>query len=143
MKLRCRWAGQAYYATCAVRSRGVAILFKKGTPFIHKSTISDREGRYLILVRELYSVPITLVNIYGPNLDSPSFYKHVLAQIPDVSQTNLITGGNLNLVLDTYLDRSSSRRTLTSKASIFLREYLKKSNLFDSWRIFNPQERAY
>lgn len=69
MKLRCKWTGQAYHATCTVRSRGVAILFKKGTPFIDKSTISNREGRYLILVGELYFVPIILVDIYCPNLD--------------------------------------------------------------------------
>lgn len=62
-----------YHATCAVRARGVAILFRKGTPFTHKTTIADRDGRFLILVGELYSLPITLVNIYGPNLDSPSF----------------------------------------------------------------------
>lgn len=98
-KLRCRWIGQTYHATCRVRTRGVAILFKKGTPFVHKSTIADKEGRYLILVGELYSLPVTLVNVYGPNTDSPSFYKHVLAQIPDISQTNLIIGGDLNLRL--------------------------------------------
>lgn len=42
-----------------------------------------------------------------------------------------------------YIPRSSSPRAPTSKASIFLREYFKNSNFFDSCRIFNPQERAY
>lgn len=55
------------HATCAVRLRGVAILFK--------STIADKEGMYLIIAGELYSLPITLINMYGPNTDSPSFYK--------------------------------------------------------------------
>lgn len=71
IKLRCRWIGQTYHSTCAVRSRGVAILFRKGTPFTHKTTIADKEGRYLIVIGDLYSLPITLVNIYGPNSDSP------------------------------------------------------------------------
>ncbi len=126
-----------YLATCTVRSRGVAILFGKGTPFIHKSTIADKEGRYLIIVGELYSLPITLLNIYGPNMDSPSFYKHVLAQIPDILYTNLLVGGDLNLDLDPYLDRSSSRRAPPSNSSIFLKEYCNNSNLFDIWRNFN------
>lgn len=132
-----------YHATCAVRARGVAILFRKGTPFTHKTTIADRDGRFLILVGELYSLPITLVNIYGPNLDSPSFFRHVVSQIPDISHTNLFIAGDMNLVLDPYLDRSSNRRAPSSKSSLFLKEFLKNSNIFDVWRIFHPQERAY
>lgn len=132
-----------YHATCAVRSRGVAILFRKGTPFIHKSTIADKEGRYLIIAGELYSLPITLIKMYGPNTDSPSFYKHVFAKIPDILHTNLLVGGDLNLVLDPYLDRSSPRRAPPSNSSIFLKEFCNNSNLFDIRRIFNPQDRAY
>lgn len=55
---------------------GVAILFKT---FVHESTITDKEGRYLILVGLLLFSPLYWL-MYGPNTDSPSFYKHVLSQ---------------------------------------------------------------
>lgn len=146
MKLRCRWTGQSYHASCAVRTRGVAIPFKKSTPFIHKSTFWDWKGRYPILVGQLYFLHIILSNITGSSyitLIRTSFYQHILAQIPDILQTNLIIGGDLNLELDTYLDHSSSCRSPASNASVILLFYLKKFNLLDSWRIFNSQERAY
>lgn len=75
-------------------------------------------------------------------MDSLSFYKHIFAQIPDISQTNLIISGYLNFNLDTYLDRSSSHRAPASKSSIFMREYLDNSNLFYIWMIFYSQERV-
>lgn len=62
-----------------------------------------------MVVGEFHSTPVTLLNIYGPNNDDPEFFKKVLNLIPDVSSTNLIIGGDFNLVLDTYLDRSSSQ----------------------------------
>lgn len=83
-----------------------------------------------------------MVNIYAPNMDSPSFSKHVFAQIPDILHTNILVGGDLILVLDPYLDRSSSRRAPPSNSSIFLKEYCNNSNRFDNWRTFNPQDRA-
>lgn len=46
----------------------------------------------------------------------PEFFKKVLNLIPDISSTNLIIVGDFNLVLDTYLDRSSSQRVEPSKA---------------------------
>lgn len=53
-----------------------------------------------------------------PITESSSFYKSVLAQITDITQTNLIIG-HLTLVLDPYLDRSSSYRAPPSNSSIF------------------------
>lgn len=72
-----------------------------------------------------------MVNIYAPNTDSPSFSKHVFAQIPDILHTNILVGGDLILVLDPYLDRSSSRRAPPSNSSIFLKEYCNNSNRFE------------
>lgn len=71
------------------------------------------------------------------------FFKHVFAQIPDILQTNLLIAGDLNLVLDPYLERSSSHKAPPSNSSIFMKQYCNNSNLFDIWRIFNPRDRAY
>ena len=82
--------------------QSTAILIRKGIPFKHKATIAYREGRYIIVTGELYSTSLTLVNLYGPNCDSPQFFKKVFYLIPDMSQSNLIIGGDVNCVLDQY-----------------------------------------
>lgn len=60
-----------YQSNFSTKARGVAIIIKKSVPFIHKQTIKDRNGRYLVVCGEINSLPITLVNVYGPNFDDP------------------------------------------------------------------------
>lgn len=78
-----RWASQIYQSNFSTKSRGVAIILSKRVPFIHKQTIADNNGRYLNVCGETNLVPITLVNLYGPNYDDPSFFERVLDKIPD------------------------------------------------------------
>lgn len=65
--------------------------------------ITDPYGRYIIV-----SLPLTLLNIYGPNTNDPNFYKKVFDLLPDGNNSNIIIGGDLNGYLDPYLDRLST-----------------------------------
>lgn len=94
-KLKCRWIENIYQSNFSVKARGVAILIQKGVPFKLKTLKTDKEGRYIILSGEMHSFPITLVNVYAPNYDKPDFFKKVFNLIPNMSQTNLIVGGDL------------------------------------------------
>lgn len=142
VRLRCKWIGQIYHSNFSAKSRGTAILIRKGVPFKHNQTISDKEGRYVIVVGEVFSVPRTLVNVYGPNCDKPEFFKKLFDLIPDISDTNLIIGGDFNCVLDPYLDKSSSK-IVSSNSSKFLNTYISNSNMFDVWRVLYPTNRDY
>lgn len=143
VRLRCKWIGQIYHSNFSAKSRGTAILIRKGVPFKHNLTISDKEGRYVIVVGEVFSVPLTLVNVYGPNCDNPEFFKKVFDLIPNISDTNLIIGGDFNCVLDPYLDKSYSTKIVSSNSSKFLNSYITNSNMFDVWRILYPTAREY
>lgn len=142
-KLRARWIGQSFHSSFASKARGTAVLIRKGVPFKHRATITDKEGRFIIVAGEIFSTPITLVNIYGPNFDDPRFFQNVFSKIPDISSTNLIIGGDFNCVLDPYLDRSSAQRASPSKSRDFLNMYIKNSNAGDVWRLANPTGRDY
>ena len=142
VKLRSRWIGQSFQSSFSTKARGVATLIRKGVPFRHQSTITDTEGRYLIVRGELHSLPLTLVNIYGPNFDNPGFFRKVLSLIKDVSQTNLIIGSDLNCTLCPYMD-STSKKARHSNTRDFLNAYINNSNLADVWRFFNPSGREY
>lgn len=138
-RLRCRWIQHIYHSNFSVKTCGTAILIHKRVPFKHLSTIADKDGRYVLVTGE----PVTLLNIYGPTNDDPEFFKKVLNLIPDISRTNLIIGGDFNLVLDTYLDGSSSQRVEPSKASNLLKSYIENMNVFDVWRISNATGKEY
>ena len=118
-RLKAKWIDKVYHSSFTHKSRGVAILFRKGTVFKHTSTINDSDGRYIIVIGELNAQKMIFVNVYGPNFDSPLFFKKIFNTIPELAQHNLIIGGDLNCTLDSYLDRSSKQRKIKSHSSDF------------------------
>lgn len=95
------------------------------------------------MIGEIHNISLTLVNIYAPNIDNPIFFQKVFSLIPDISQTHLIIGGDFNTVLDTYLDRSSTKRLPRNASSEFLNTFINNTNVLDIWRAMNPTGRDY
>lgn len=142
-KYTIRWIENVYHSTFPAKTRGTAIMTKKSIPFVHKSTISDRNGRYLIVVGELFSIPLTLLNIYAPNVDSPSFFKKSDDTYPRHVPKKHYHWWVFNCVLDPYLDRSSVTKQVRNNSSAFLNTFTDNSNVSDVWRIANPAGRDY
>lgn len=142
-RLRCAWISQIYQSTFSSKARGVAILIRKNVPFEHISTISDPNGRYLIVSVRILSRHVTFLNIYAPNFDDPGFFRKVFNLIPDLSSTHLIAGGDFNTILDCFLDRLSTRPTSPSNASIALNNIVKSMNLVDIWRLQHPNDKDF
>lgn len=102
-------------------------------PFHLISVEEDRFGRYLIIQCEILSVRLNLVNIYRPNDDNPSFFRHLflsLAALPG----NFVIGGAFNCVLQPGLDRSTGSDTSHNQTRKDLLQYIKEFNLVDIWR---------
>ncbi len=116
------WAGQVYQSNFTTKMRGVVIIIRKPIPFIHKQTISDINGRYIIVTGEINSADVTLINLYGPNYDDPLFFKKVIDSIPDLTMSRVIIGGDYNCVLNSLKDSHPSR-TVKSKSAAMLNNY--------------------
>lgn len=43
---------------------------------------ADPYGRYLMISGYLNSLPITMLNVYGPNIDNPNFFLKAFDMIP-------------------------------------------------------------
>lgn len=142
-KLKVSWVDQLYEANFTTKARGVAILIRKNIPFIKSSIISDLNGRFLIVAGTLNSVPTTLVNIYAPNFDNPDFFQKVFNMIPDISNTNVIIGGDFNCVLDPLLDKQSSKSLQKSNSCIRLNTLADNLNVVDIWRLKHPTAKDY
>ena len=69
----------------SVKARGVAILIHKRTTFQHEQTITDQNGKYLIVRGLLNETPVTLMNVYDPNFDDPGFFQALFRVIPNLS----------------------------------------------------------
>ena len=46
-----------------------------------KNIRTDKNGNYIILAMEIQGKEITLVNLYGPNENSPQFYENIIKKI--------------------------------------------------------------
>ena len=73
IRLKCPWVGDIFHSTFDSKARGVAILINKRVNFSVSKTITDKNGRYLIIAGTLYHYPVLPVNIYAPNFDDPKF----------------------------------------------------------------------
>ncbi len=143
LKLRWGWVGQSYHSSFSSKARGAAIIIHKSVPFSVSKVISDPNGRFIIITGKISGKNLILANIYGPNWDNPEFFRKTFSLIPNISTTNLIIGVDFNVVLDTYLDRSSTQRTMQSNASNFLMSFINNTNLFKVWRILDTTGKAY
>ena len=143
-KLKKAWIGQVFCSRNDDRTRGTAILIRKGVPFVPLQTIADSRGRYVIVTGNLYGSRVALANVYGPNWDDPAFFTNFMAVLPDLNSHQLYWGGDFNLVLDPRRDRSNPRpNSKISKAGAVIQSFIEAYSLFDPWRKANPSARQY
>ncbi len=97
----------------------------------------------MIVAGRLLDKQVILVNIYAPNFDDSNFFSRVFTSIPISDDYALIIGGDFNCVLDTSLDRSSSKVIQPSKAAINIKNVCDQFGLLDPWRFIFPSSRTF
>ncbi len=142
IKVRRRWPGRVFLACFNSHSRGVITLIHNSVPFHLISVDEDRFGRYLIIQCEILSVRLNLVNLYGPNEDNPSFFRHLflsLAALPGC----FIIGGDSNCALQPDIDRSTGIDTSHNQTRKELLQYIEEFHLIDIWRGGHPDQLTF
>lgn len=119
-------------------SRGVAVLVRRGLDWREKEVYTDPEGRFVIILGYLSGTLLTLVALYGPNTDSPSFFQDVWARVKASVCTLTLWGGDFNVILNNELDRQGTARTHNPAASKVLNWILESEDMTDIWRDRNP-----
>lgn len=122
--LKQHWVGHVFHSTFNAKARGTVILINKGISFESKQVIKDPNGRYVIVVGQLFSNPVVLVNIYAPNFDDPHFFEKMFSLIPNMDTHFLLVGGDLNLVLEVNLDRSSKTSQTPSRSAGVVKNFM-------------------
>lgn len=71
------WGYKCYFNSYKSNARGVSIFFNNNFEFEVHQERKDKAGNLVALDLTIEGNMVTLINIYGPNTDSPEFYEYV------------------------------------------------------------------
>jgi len=124
-------------------ARGVGIFFKNFCDMKINKEYHDDDGRIIILDISLNDEQLTLINIYGPNIDNPIFFENICGKLQDFNCESIIWGGDFNLVLDVSLDKKGGIPRTHHNSQNCVKGIMEDYDLIDIWRKKNPTTRRY
>ena len=139
------WGTDIIIAPHRSNARGVAIL-TKGVNINICETRIDEGGNYIIAKVILNdTITLILVNIYGPNDDSPSFYEEIGKMCVEMGEENtpFIVGGDFNIALNGALDTVNYVRENNTRARDELASLMEDNGWVDIFRERNGNIRKY
>ena len=99
-----QWGYECYFSSYNTQARGVAILLNNNFEYNLHNVIKDENGNLLILDITLKNKTFSLINIYGPNKDTPTFFEEIRKYMSESVHESAILMGDYNLVLDPEID---------------------------------------
>lgn len=137
------WGAKIHFCHGNNMSKGVAIMYARNFPVEILEIRYDVGGRYLISDIVIGSLKFTLVNVYGPNEDDPSFYIRLFEVIELRDNTSLMLVGDFNTSLCPVKDLYNNKGSNHVHKRLVLQEYIEDKNLVDIWRLQHPEDRVY
>ena len=142
--VREEWGGTCIFNSFSSQARGVAIFLKKDCTAKILDKFCDTEGNILAILINYQDKKILMEGLYGPNLDTPSFYsekafKKIIDWKPDYS----IFAGDFNVVLDPKIDTKNYLHVNNPQAMQELKRQMQNFNLVDIWRELHPDKKTY
>ena len=137
------WDGEMIISCGTNYARGVAILFKRNFEFQILEIKQHILGNYVALKIKMIDTEVTLISLYGPNVDDPNFYNNITEIIDEFQTPTIIICGDWNLVQNQTLDTKFYLRNNNIKAREKVNTIKEQYDLCDPWRICNPQKRQY
>lgn len=142
--IQSQWGSKAFFNSYKTNSRGVAILLNNNFEYKVHNVHKDDSGNYLILDTTIENMNLLLVNIYGPNLDTPNFYSEIIDKIDSCLNTqHIIMGGDFNLVMNKDSDSMNYKHLNNPKARMEVLKLIDTFNLVDIFRETNPNLKRY
>ena len=136
--LRCMTKCECLVNGAKTNSRGVAILLFNNFEYKLLHHGSDNYGNLLYADINTNSLSMRIINVYAPNLDTPSFFQNINILIEENTMDHLIFCGDFNLVLNPAIDTSKYVSINNPKSRITLLETISTYNLKDAFRHFHP-----
>ena len=138
---RNEWDGPIYFSHGSRSSKGVMILLKKQLDLTISSTLTDTQGRWIIMNITTENKNICLVNVYAPNTDEPEFFEEIRDMIQNVQHPYdfIVMAGDFNTVINTTTDRKGNQKTNYHKHALeAIINTMDTLDLVEVWRLKNP-----
>ena len=120
------WGGKAAFSHGESNARGLCTLIKKGAPVDLIRTTTDNEGRVLITQLKSCNTVFTLINVYAPNKDDPSFFKKLNRYMCEECEHKILMG-DFNIALDNDKDRYTPEGSIAIQTMLNLMRSSNKS----------------
>ena len=124
---------ECYISTYRSNSRGTAILFNNNFDFKVRDTIVDEGGNFVALSVAINDTLYTIMNIYGPNVDNPSFFDSIENIIKNFENDKIIVCGDWNLVQNPKTDTFNYKNVNNPKSRQRVLEMIHSLDLKDPW----------
>ena len=124
-------------------SAGVCMLLKPSATFDVLNTVKDDGGRTLLVTLKINESIITLVNIYGPNIDDDSFFVELHNLMIEHGEEPYIIGGDFNTILDPKFDKFPNLTQNHPKCVKVVKDIISDFELIDIWRSLNSTQLKY
>ena len=141
--IRSQWGYEIILNCFNSQSRGTAIFFNNNFEYKVTRTRKDTQGNKIIIEIEMQRKKITLVNIYGPNNDTPEFYETIKNDLNSFDNDYIIWTGDFNLVMDPEKDTKNYININNPKSRDKVIDLCAEFNLIDIWRELNIESSRY
>ena len=135
--------GFIYSSSYGSQKRGVAIIIQPHVAFKEESCITDKEGRFVLVIGKIESITVSFLNVYYPPELGPDFMSKIIELLMTKCKGITLMGGDMNLTINPRLDSSNNKPHRADKASSILRGTMSEFGLVDTWRMLNPTKKTY
>ena len=137
------WGGDTFISEGKTNARGVAILLSNNFEYEVLEQNKDKNGNYLNLVLKINSLIINLITLYGPNNDSPSFFREIKTLLDKTSSDYIILCGDFNVALNQESDTYNYKNINNPLSKQVIMDIITEYDLSDMYRILNPTTKRF
>ena len=137
------WNNEVYICEGKSNSRGIIIILNNNFECEVLTCKKDTNGNYLNLLLKLNTLTLNLITIYGPNNDSPSFFKEIADLLENQNADYTILCGDFNIALNNEMDTTNYKNVNNPKAKKVLQDLMQEYNLSDMYREIHPETKRF
>ena len=137
------WDGEVLLHGVSTNSRGVAILIRNTLQYELLTSETDKNGNIIVLHINCLGQRFLIINVYGPNTDSPTFFNDIKNYIDKYDHDYFTLCGDLNISLNPEMDTCNYVGLNNPKARESLHDLIQTCSLIDLYRYFHPNTRRY
>ena len=126
---------KVFHAHTDQKKAGVVLLISDKIDFQIKAVKRDKEGHYIMIKGSIQEEDVTIINIYGPNIEAPQYVRQMLTSMKGEINNNTIIVGDFNTPLTT-MDRSTKQKI--NKETQTLNDTMVQLDIIDIYRTFHP-----